>query len=468
MKKFRLFSFVLLISLLFTLFTPAAFALENPEVPAKAAVLVDLNSGRILYEQNKDEQRAPASLTKVMTVLLALEALDRGEIALDTVITAQEDCRTGMAEDSSTSGIMPGTQVSFQELLYCAMLQSANEACNIMGEYLAGSISAWVDRMNARAQELGCVNTHFSTTNGLPPAEGEQHYSSAYDLYLITREALKFPQFLEIACTESYQPQFTGVNNGELIKSSNALMYPTEYYGGDRYVYEYAAGVKTGFTQAAGYCLISTAEKDGVRLLAVVMGCDGWMNAGLDEYKNFEASRNLYEWAFNGFSYQSVLSTGQAVTTAEVEFAKNGDQASLRPQDSLTVLLPNDTDLSALQTEVTLYEDRLTAPLEAGVVLGEVRVSLNGEHLGTVQLINSSAIELARGEFIRQRIGAVLSNGWVIAVIVVLLVFLLGYTALVVRYRRLRRKHLQQRRLAEKRRREREMYRETDDYDNWG
>ncbi len=469
MKKLRTFPLLIVFCLLFSLAAPAAFALEEPEVPAPAAVLVDLNGGKILFSRNMDEQRAPASLTKVMTVLLTLEAVDRGEVTLDTVITAQDDCRYLMQDDSSTAGIMPGTSVTLLELLYSAMIMSANEACNIIGEYLAGSISGFVDRMNQRAQELGCVNTHFSTTNGLPPADGEQHYSSAYDLYLITKEALKFPLFLEIACTAEYQPQSPGVNNGEMMYNSNALLTDKSVYG-SRYVYEYAAGVKTGFTQAAGYCLISTAEKEDVRLLAVVLGCDGLYNAGIDEYKNFEASKNLYEWAFANFSYQNVVTAGQVLGQAEVELAQDGQQAALKPQEDIRLLLPNDVDMNALRTEITLYEDRLTAPLAAGLVLGEAHLYVGDEDCGTVKLINANAIELARGEFIRQKIAAVFQNGWVVAVIVVLLLFLTAYLALVIRYRSLRRKHLRQRKLAEKRRREREMYREAayeDDYDDY-
>lgn len=461
MKKFRLFPIIIIICLVLSAGAPTAYALEEPSVPAKAAVLVDLDTGHVLYELNKDEQRSPASLTKVMTVLLALEAVERGETTLDTVITAQDDCRTGMAEDSSTSGIQPGTAVSLRELLYCAMIQSANEACNIIGTHIAGSISAWVERMNQRAEELGCANTHFVTTNGLS-AEG--HYSSAYDLYLITREALKFPLFLEMSTTLEYQPLFQGVNNGEVMYNSNALMTDKSVYGA-QYVYEYAAGVKTGFTQAAGYCLISTAEKEGVHVLAVVLGCDGLLNAGIDEYKNFEASRNLYEWTFNNFSYQTVVSTSQVLQQVEVELAKDDMLASLRPQEDLTVLLPNDVDMSAVQTDVTVFEDRLTAPLEAGVVLGEALVRVDGQEYGTVRLVNATAIELARGEYIRQRISAVFHNGWVIAAIILVALFLLGYTILVMRYRRLRRKHLKARRMAEKRRREREMRREYGDWE---
>lgn len=468
MKKSSLFSLLvsllIVFSLFFSLAAPTALALEEPDIPAPAAVLVELDTGKVLFSRNMDEQRPPASLTKVMTMLLTLEALDRGEIAMDTVITAQADCRDGLDEDSSTSGIMPGTNVTVSELLYCAMLQSANEACNILGEQLAGSISAFVDRMNQRAQELGCVNTHFVTTNGLP---ADNHYSSPYDLYLITKEALKYPDFLNIACTEQYQPQSPGVNNGQMMYNSNALMYATDYYGGDRYVYEYAAGVKTGYTRAAGYCLISTAEKDNVRLLAVVLGCDGWLNAGIDEYKNFEASKSLYEWAFENFSYQDVVTTDQTLGQAEVELAQDGQQASLRPQENIRLLLPNDTDMTALHTEISLYEDRLTAPLAAGVVLGEAHVFVGDEDCGTVKLVNASAIELARGEFIRQKIAAVFQNGWVVAVIVVLLVFLAAYLALVIRYRSLRRRHLRQRKLAEKRRRERELYRDNEDDDRY-
>ena len=461
MKKFRLFPLIVILCLLFSMGAPMAYALEDPSVPAAAAVLVDLDTGRVLFAKNMDEQRAPASLTKVMTVLLVLEAVDRGEAAMEDVITAQADCREGMADDSSTSGILPGMQVSLRELLYCAMIQSANEACNIMGEYLAGSISAWVERMNQRAQELGCGNTHFVTTNGLT-AEG--HYSSAYDLYLITKEAMKFPVFMELATTMEYTPVFPGVNGGETMYNSNALMTDKSIYGA-QYVYEYAAGVKTGYTRAAGYCLISTAEKEGVHALAVVLGCDGWLNAGIEEYRNFEASKNLYEWVFNNFSYQTVISANQVIRQAEVEFAKNGDTAALRPQEDLTLLLPNDMDMSTVRTEVTVYEDALTAPIDAGAVLGEVRVSIAGEDYGSIRLVNASAIQLARGEYIRQQLKAVFTNKWVVAVTVILVLFLAAYMALVARYRRLRRKHLRERKLAEKRRRERQMYRDYDDWD---
>ncbi len=158
MKNFRIFSLILCLALAFGLASPAASALSAPTLDGQAALVVDLDSGRFLYALNAEQQRAPASLTKVMSVLLALEAVDRGDVSLGDVVTAQQDCREGLGEDSSSAGIIPGVQLSLRELLYCAMVGSANEACNVIGSYLSGSVSAFVDRMNQRAAQLGCVN----------------------------------------------------------------------------------------------------------------------------------------------------------------------------------------------------------------------------------------------------------------------------------------------------------------------
>lgn len=453
MKKFRIFPFLILCSLLLALFAPAAFAEEAPTLDGEAALVVDLDSGRTLYSLNADQQRAPASLTKVMTVLLALEAIDRGEIQLSDIVTAQEDCRQGMGEDSSSAGILPGVQLSLRELLYCAMVGSANEACNVIGSYLDGSVTAFVDRMNQRAQQLGCVNTHFINTNGLP-AEG--HYSSAWDLYLITREAMTHPLFMEMANTIEYQPESEYVNNGKPIHNSNALISAnSDYNAYGSYLYEYASGVKTGYTRAAGYCLISTAEKDGVHVLAVVMGCKGLYNYQLEEFRSFSDTIALYDWVFGNFAYQKVLSTTEPIERVTVDMAQGDGQVILHPQEDVNLLLPKDADVSDLKTEVTVYEDRLVAPLEAGTVLGEARILLDGEDCGSVRLVNINQVELAKGEYMSQRVRAFLSNGWVITIIVIVLVLACAYIALVTRYRRLRRKHLQERRERELRRKQR-------------
>ena len=457
MKKFRIFPLVLILCLALSAAAPTAWALDDPSLNGKAAVLVDLDSGRVLYGQNENDERAVASLTKVMTVLLALEALDSGRISLEDMVTAQDDCQEGMEEDSSTSGITPGTIISVKDLLYCAMLQSANEACNILGRYLAGSIAGFVEQMNQRAAELGCQHTHFTNTNGLP-AEG--HYSSAYDQYLIFAEAMKHPMFMDISNTASYQADCAAVNGGEPIGNSNALINITSIYSnGGRYLYEGASGGKTGYTRAAGYCLISTAQRDGIRLLAVAMGCDGALNAEIEDYYNFIDSRTLYDWGFDNFSYRNLLSKNEVIERLEVDMAEDDALAMLRPADDISALMPNEITEADIKREVTIYNRELRAPLAAGTVLGEIRISVGSTVYGTSKLVNSSAIELSRNAYLTQRVAEILSKGWVITLLVILTVFALIYIVLVTRYRRLRKKHLKERRRAEKRRREEELER---------
>ena len=184
-----------------------------------------------------------------------------------------------------------------------------------------------------------------------------------------------------------------------------------------------------------------------MRLLGIVMGCDGYYNANIDEYKNFSDSIALYDWAFENFAYQTVLSTADPVGRAPVELAQGQDEILLHPQEDVVLLLPKDI------TEVTLYEDRLVAPLEAGLVLGEATVRIKGEDYAIVRLVNSSAVELAQGEYLKLRLKAFFANPWVITVIVVIAVLAIAYIVLVSRYRRLRRRHLKARREAEERRR---------------
>ena len=465
MKKIKLFSLTLLICLVMSLASPAAYALEEPKIEAKAAVLVDLDTGRVLYSLNMDEQRAPASLTKIMTTLLALEAIDKGVCSMDTIIRAENDCRQGMDESSSTAGIQPGAELTMRELLYCAMIKSANEACNIIGRYLGGSVEGFVNMMNQRAAELGCVNTHFVTTNGLS-AEG--HYSSAYDLYLMTAEAMKYEEFMKIANTRSYLPTSVAVNAGETMYNSNALLHETPAYPGD-YIYEGASGVKTGYTRAAGYCLVSTAERKDINVLAVVMGCDGYLNAGLDVYKNFTSSITLYDWAFDNFSYQEVVNQSDHIAKVDVELAKDDMQAILRPAQNVKLLLPNDVSPESITTSVSLTNSKLVAPLEVGQVLGEAKIYIDGEYYGSTELVNSVKIELSRVEYLKQKLGDILSKGWVITLLVLIVVFGTIYLALVLRYRSLRRRHLREKRLAEQRRRmEREnLYEEEEFYRNY-
>ena len=457
MKKFRILPLVLALCLALTIFAPAAFALDDPDLNAQSALLVDLDSGRVLYAKNADERRAPASLTKVMTVMLVLEAVNQGEIGLDDPVTAQDDCRDGMSDDSSTAGIVPGVTTTVRELLYCALLKSANEACNVLGRYTAGSVSAFVERMNAKAQELGCSDTHFANTNGLT---AEDHYTTARDLYKITVAAMNYPLFMEICNTQGYQPSTNAINGGEIMYNSNALISSYSDYG-YQYLYEYASGIKTGYTRAAGYCLISTAERQGIRVLGIVLGCDGWYNAQIEDLYNFIDSKNLYEWCWANFGYNTVLTSADPIGSVHVDMAEGDGMVPVYPQHDVILLVPN--DLSTLR-----------APLEAGTVVGEAHVKIDGVDYGAIRLVNNSPVELARTQYMLQRLRAFFSNGWVIVILIVILVLAAAYIALVVYYRRLRRRHLRERKEAEARRRQEEAerriaaeFRSSDGSDEW-
>ena len=460
MKKYKILSLLLSLILLLGVMSPAAYALDEPALEsAQAVVLLDMDSGRILYEKNMDEQRSPASLTKIMTVLLAIEALERGEVSLDEMVTAQDDCLAGLDTDSSTSDIRPGEIISYRDLLYCAMVHSANEACNIIAHRLSGSVSAFVELMNRRASELGCVNTHFSDPNGL---SNENHYTTAYEMMLMTREALKHALFAEICNTRSYEMGATNLSAPRAFSNSNALISTDSMYGSS-YYYEPASGVKTGYTRQAGYCLVSTAEKDDMHLLAVVMGCDGYYLTGIEEYQNFSDSIKLYDWAFSSFAYRTAVSSTSAVTRVRVALASESDEyVNLRAQSDVSLLLPKDLSLSSLELVPTIYEELLVAPINAGTVLGRADIRIDGESYGTVNLVNTSAVELSKREFMRERMEQTFSSPWIILLIIVVVVIAGGYLTLVIRYRIQRRRYLRRKREAAARRAARERARDYD------
>ena len=191
------------------------------------------------------------------------------------------------------------------------------------------------------------------------------------------------------------------------------------------------------------------------------MGCDGALNAQIEDYYNFIDSRTLYDWGFENFSYRTLLTTNEVVERQEVELADGDAVAMLKPADQIRALVPNELSDESIRRDVVLYNETLQAPLSAGAVLGEVRIWAGGELLGSTRLINSSAIELSRNAFLTQRLAEIVSRPWVIGILAVLLLFAILYIILVSRYRRLRKMHLKARKRAEQQRREQEKARPT-------
>lgn len=449
MKKIRILSIFVLFCLLLSAVSPAALALDRPELTAQAWIVVDLKTGKDIASFNADEERSPASLTKIMTGLLAVEAAERGDVDMDETVTAGFDCQTGLDTSSSNAGISAGEQMSFRDFFYCAMVVSANEACNVLGSRIAGSIGGFVDLMNRRAEELGLTVTHFADTNGL----SSHNRTTARELSVILQEALKHEEFKAAFTTSTYTVPKTNFSDQRELKSTDALTTPDSYYSqyGD-YSYEYALGAKTGFTRAAGYCLASVAEKDELSALAVVMGCPGPLTSDSAEPENFKDTIRLYDWVFENFSYQLVLDSTEVIKRVPVEEADGEGVVSLHSREELRLLLPSDAPPDSRVLDISLIEDRFVAPIPAGTILGRLTVHINGEEYGPYDLVNTAEVKIAKKEYIRKQVDSFFAAREVRIVIVVLALILILYFALVLRYRALRRKHLRERRRAEKRR----------------
>jgi len=444
MRNLKILPLILLFALMLSCFSPAALALEDPAVNSNAVLIMETDSRTILFSQNENARVYPASTTKIMTVLLAIEAVEEGKVHLTDNVTATANMNYDMIPDGSSAGIQVGETMTLQDLLYCAMLASGNDACNVIAEYIGGSIGEFVEMMNKRAQELGCVGTHFANTHGLPH---ENHYTTAWDFAQISLEAMTHSEFMEISDTISYEIAPTNMSGRRVLTNTNGLINENSpLYPG--YKYEYAHGVKTGYTSAAGYCLVSTAVKDGVQLLCIIMGGTVVDNNGIVSYSNFLDSKNLYEWGFENFSFQNILDLNDVVTTADVVMGSNGDVVALKPQNTITAFLPNDTLMDSFEMDIKINtgEDgvALQAPIAMGDVLGEVTVTKDGVNYGTVKLVAASSVELSRINFIKASVVEFITQTWVKVAAGVLVALLVIYILLVVHYRSRRRKYIRQ------------------------
>ena len=370
----RIGAFLLVLFLLST----AALAAEKPVVEAKAALLIELNSDTILFEQDADVTVYPASLTKIMTCLLTLENLK-----LTDTVTVSETALSNLDESGSTADLQVGETLTVDQLLYCMMLSSANEACNVAAEAISGSVDAFVQKMNTRAAELGCTGTHFANPHGL---HNEDHYTTARDLSKIARAAIQNNKFREIVSKSSYVVPPTNLHDERKLTTTNQLMINLQT---NRYYDSRVNGVKTGFTTPAGRCLIATAESGSISLLSVVCGCDTRvLETGDLEFASFPETEKLLNYAFDSFTYAPVLTTLYPVAEIPVSRSAGSNTVSLSPAQELKALMPVDYDAEKLQQTVTLInEDGVTAPVYAGDELGEISVSYEGRQLGTVKLV---------------------------------------------------------------------------------
>ena len=444
MKKFNCIKqitvWAVLIPIFFSLgifLSPQANAASDPNILSTASILVEVDTGRVLYANNENTPVPPASLTKIMTVMLAVEACEDGKAALNDVVKVNESAYYDVTADGSTLDIAVGEEITFKDLLYAALVVSANEACNIIAEYISGDISTFIGLMNQRAQELGCTNTHFANTHGLP---NDDHYTTAHDLYRIADAAMKLPLFSQIAGTVEYSIPANNLAEPRSLTTTNNLLIPDS-----RYYYDLATGVKTGYTAAAGYCLVSSAKSDDMSLISVVLGAESLViEDGSTQVRSFSESKRLLQWGFDNFSYQTILSPLDLLAEVPVLLGDGADTVVLRPKTPIVALLDNEIDITSLKTEVRIFSEEtgevLSAPISQGDILGSVSVELDGVDYGTIELVANTSISLNRGEYLKQKIKDTFSNTYVRLLIVFLVLLVLSYIAFIIIYNRNRKR----------------------------
>ena len=359
----RLGILLAMVLLLGTLAAPAqATALQ---VAGKSALLMDIATGTVIYENNAHEKLAPASVTKVMTLLLIMEAIDSGHIRWEDTVTASE---TAAAKGGSQIFLKAGETMTVSDMVKSIAVSSANDCACAMAEHIAGSEAAFVEKMNARAAQLGMEDTHFVNCTGLDDGEdAASHLTSAYDIAIMSRELMKNHPDIQ-KYTTIWMDTVRGGAFG--LANTNKLV---RFYPG-------ATGLKTGFTSAAGYCLSATAERDGFGLIAVVMGAQ-------TSQERFNSCKQLLDYGFASFC----LAKPQlpAENTVRVKLG-TATQVKAVPAESVELLIDK-SQQSSITTEVTLQEE-LTAPISQGERLGMLVVK-SGEHiLAQVPMVAESAV----------------------------------------------------------------------------
>lgn len=395
MRTKRFFSLFLALALSLCL-VPAASAAEeegphlpeDPDILAKAALLVDYNTGLMVYGKNEHQELYPASLTKIMTALLVLEAVDEGKLSMDQKITASATAFTGLSEDGSTAGIKPGEEMTVQNLLYCMLVVSANEACDILAEAVSGTVSNFVDAMNARAEALGCKNTHFVNPNGL---HDPKHYTSAWDLYLITAEAMKHDAFMAICDTAHVVIPATNMSKERDFWTTNHLISTWRVFG---YRNTEAHGIKTGSTDAAGLCLVSSAVRGSLHFVSVILGAERVEVNGVGNIRSFSETTRMFNYGFDNFAYKTVTSTTAEVQEVPVTLSEM-DHVTVHPARDVEVLLPNTLKPEELERDIRLPES-VEAPVTAGQKLGTMTIGFDGTVYAEVDLLASFDVEESR------------------------------------------------------------------------
>lgn len=387
MKKF-ISAFLALIIVAASIFCgafSAEAAVYQPDVElySKAYMLINLDddSYPVVAQKNQDEKMYPASLTKIVTAMVTLNNVSNLQ---EKVTVSEAAFNILLGTGAQVAGLNIGDTPTVEQLLYLTMVHSACDATEVLAEYVGGTRENFVKMMNDYAASLGCTNTNFVNPDGL---QDDNHYTTASDLAKITLDALKNSTFTKIAYTVEYE--YNGMNyyNTNLMLRRGYLSY----------YYEYAKGIKTGSTTDAGYCVITTASKDGYNYLAIVLGAPviDYNHDGYDEKCSFIDAATLFDWAFGSLKYSTIIEQNEVLDEIPVKNGKDADTLRLVAGEDVTAIVPNGLDRSNIVIKTKDKPESVNAPVEKGDAVCTADIIYADQVVAQVQLVAADNVELS-------------------------------------------------------------------------
>ena len=387
----------------------------NADTVSDEVYLENLNAGAVVYEKNSNKRSYPASTTKIMTFIITAENVSDLE---NTSVTIKQDIISGLDLESTVMGLSShiGEKVSVKDLLYGLMLPSGNDAALVLADYVGGGISGFVEKMNAKAVELGCKNTHFANPHGLYDTN---HYSTAHDMALIAKHAMKIKGFMDICNTVYYTPDgFKTLHNTNYMLDSEAE--------GGQYYYQYTKGIKTGYLDEAGKCLVTSSDKNGDKYLCVCLGA-AFSYAENVNYA-MKDSAKLYDWAYKNLGVQTLYSPSNSLASVDVKYVRNVKTLEAVPEKEISAFLPNNYDKKKLKVEINCPE-QVDAPVAQGDMLGTVSVKYEDLDLGVTNLVAAEDVERDISPlevFVTEHMQLIIIVSAVLVLIIVLLIVLIS------------------------------------------
>lgn len=337
---------------------------SDVSITANSAILVEVSTGRIIYEKNSTKRMYPASTTKILTAIVVLE-----NCKLTDVVTVNASALENIPSGYVVCDLHPGEELTVNDLLYALMVKSANDAAYVLAEHVAGSVEAFADMMNKKAEEIGCTGTHFVNPNGI---HAEDHYTTAYDLYLMAKYGMQNETFRTLVSTTSYTLPATNKHPeaDRTFSNSNELLNKNSR----NYYYSNAIGIKTGTTSQAGDCLVAEASRDGLDFISVVLDSSTTSN-GLSG--RFLDTIELFNYAYDNFTLTKITEENSLIDTIEIENAtKETKNLDLLIDKSITIINQKDLDVNQIIPEIKL-KDELLAPINIGDVVGTIKYKVD-------------------------------------------------------------------------------------------